>query len=412
MWMEVNTVIEDCLNTIKNDWLSTSDLFPDFLAEISYETKVQNEEYIQTVSEDFQKQIKSFSRISIGRKKWRQKTLTILMDVLYQESLIDIGRYMNQATIDALQEELKEFLRHVRKFAPDLSFEGIGQALRNYIVYVMFKEINQIKSGFNMACFGYSMLYPFTDNYIDNERYSIEEKLSYNQMIRDKIEDREVHPQTIHERKTCELFQAIESEYPRTKDSTVFTLLHMILEAQEDSIRQQNTGVIISAEERLNISLCKGGISVLIDRFFVKKEITNEDLSFYLGFGLILQLTDDLQDMKEDSEQFHQTIFTVDLNHEQVEKLVNKLIHFVCQTINSYQAQNDNLMKFILYHCYQLILSSVVDNKEFFSKEYINKLEKYFLVSYPFLEQLKKKQTENKDIKYQDTYLRILDEMI
>ena len=424
MLLESNKDIQNYLNTMKSEWLAASNYFPDFLSEISKETKTRNEQYIQTISNDFQKQLKGFSRIPIGHKKRKQKMINLLTDVICNETIIGIHYCMDQKTLEAFQEELKEFLRHVRKFAPELSFDDVGQALRNYIVYVMFKEIKQIKSGFSMAGFGYSMLYPFTDNYIDSINYSDKEKTEYNKIIRDKIEGKEVHPKSMHQRKTCELLQAIESEYPRDNDSTVFTLLLMMLEAQENSIRQQykmnwqaNSLVMkkdlpLTAGERLDISLYKGGISVLIDRFFVQKEITEDEWIFYLGLGFFLQLADDLQDIKNDSMQGNQTIFTVDLHHGQEKKIVNKMLHFVHHIMDAYQAENDIFKNFILSNCYQLIYSSAIGSKEFFSKDYLDELEKYLPVTYPFLENTKKNLIENKDTKIQDRYMKILDDII
>jgi hypothetical protein len=409
MLLEMNTVKEYYLNEIKKEWLAASDLFPDFLIEISKETKIQNEQYIQTVTDDFKKQLNRYSRLPMRHKKWKQKTLDILTDILYSETIIGIHDSMDQKTIDAFHEEIQKFLRHVRKFAPELSFEEIGQALRNYIVYAMFKEISQKQCGFNLAGFGYSMLYPFTDNYIDNKNYSAQEKLEYNQIIRDKIQGKEVHPKSMHQRKTCELLQAIEAEYPRDIDTTVFTLLLMMLEAQEDSIRQQNKGLPLTVEESLDISLYKGGISVLIDRFLVKKELTEDELIFYLGLGFFLQLADDLQDIEEDSLQGYQTIFTLDLHPEQEEKIVNKMIHFVYQIMRTYQSENDIFKNFILANCYQLINTSMAGSKKFFSKDYLDKSEKYLPVTYPFLDNFQKNLNANKDLKIQDKYMKLLD---
>jgi len=408
----MTTNISNYLNIIKNDWVSAEHLFPDFLLEISAEAKANNEQYFQMISVDFQKQLKSFPHIPIGRKKWKLKMLTLIKGVLYKETIIGLHKSTDQQTIDAFQEEIKAFLHQVRIFAPELSFSDIGQAIRNYMVYVMFKEINQIKSDFNMAGFGYSMLYPFTDNYIDNMKYSDKEKLEYNQIIRDKLEDKEVHPQSLHQQKTCDLLQAIELQYPRAIDSTIYELLLMMLEAQEDSIRQQNKGILLTTEERLDISLYKGGISVLIDRFFVKKKLNKEDYIFYLGMGFFLQLADDLQDIKEDSLQGHQTIFTIDLHSHQEEKIVNKMLHFIHQIMADYPAENDNFKNFVLTNCYQLIFTSAVGSKEFFSQEYLDQLEKYLPVTYPYLEKMRNNKAENKDMKIQDKYMKMLDEIL
>ncbi len=408
----LHLVKENYFTIIKNNWHATSDSFPDFLSEIDKKSKIQNEQYIQTVSENFHTQLNKFSRIPIGRKKWKQRTLHMIDTFLLGETIIGIHDSMSQQTLDCFKEELKDFLIHVRKFSPELSFEGIGQAVRNYVVYAMFKELNQINSGFSMAGFGYSMLYPFTDNYIDSKNYSNVQKTEYNQIIRDKLMGKEVLPKTLHQQKTCELLQAIESDYPRTIDSTIFTLLLMMLEAQEDSIWQQNKSLPLTAGERLDISLYKGGISVLIDRFLLDKEITEEDLIFYLEFGFFLQLTDDLQDIKEDSRQLNQTIFTADLHCAQEEKIVNKMLHFIHQIMESYQTENNKFKNFILSNCYQLIYFSVLQNREFFSKEYLGILEAFLPVTDSFYANMKKKNDESRDLKMKDKYMKILDEMI
>lgn len=412
MQKDITEDIEKCLNIVKEEWLNASDLFPDFLPEIPYEIKIQNEQYIKSFSEDFQKQIKSFSRLPIRQKKWKQKTLNMLSEVLYHETIINIHQSMKPREIDLFQAELEEFLRHARTFAPELSFEEIGQAIRNYIVYAMFKEIHQVKTGFSNAGFGYSMLYPFTDNYIDNNEYSASDKVEYNQLIRDKIAGKEVHPRTDHQQKTCDLLQAIETEYPRENDSTVFTLLHMMLDAQEESIRQQQKGSLLTTEERLNISLYKGGISVLIDRFLVGKELTEEELIFYLGMGFFLQLADDLQDIKSDSELGYQTLLTVSLSYEEEEKAVNKIIHFILHIMEAYHAENNIFKNFVLSNCCQLIFTSIGGSKEFFSKEYINRIEKYLPVTYAFLEASKKNILINQDVKVQQQYINLMDHII
>jgi len=405
-------IIKDCcLSTVKNKWLESEDSFPLFLIPISNVTKSENETYIQTVSADFRKQLNSFSHVPFGRKRWKRKTMNLLKQVLSTETIIGTHQFLNQQTLDSFQEELTKFLRSARQFSPELSIDGIGQAIRNYIVYLMFDELNQMNHVFNTACFGYSMLYPFTDNYLDSDEYSDEEKKQYNQMIQDKIEGNVIHPNSIHQKKTCDLLQAIESKYPRDYDSTISNLLLMMLEAQEDSLLQQNTTSTLTYEERLDVSVYKGGISVLIDRFFVEKEITEEDLIFYLEFGFFLQLADDLRDIDEDSNNCNQTIFTLDFRFEEQEKIVNKMLHFLHKIMASYQADNNIFKDFILSNCYQLIYLSVAGSKCFFSKEYLDQLENYLSVTFLFLDNHNDNLKNNK-INIQANYMKILDEMI
>lgn len=412
MRLDKNSVREICMDRIRREWLSAPDTFPDFLVEISPETKADNELYIKNVSDVFQKQIKRFPVHRERRAKWSQKTLCMLTDVLCEETIIGVHRSMDKKRIDAFLEELRIFLRHVRTFAPELPLEGIGQAIRNYVVYAMFNEIHRVETGFSTACFGYSMLYPFTDNYIDSLDHSSAEKLEYNRIIRDTIEGREAAPKTPHQMKTCQLLQMIEAAYPRDCDTSVYRLLLMMLEAQEDSLRQQDAGSLLSADERLDISLYKGGVSVLIDRYFVPREMTQEELVFYFGFGFFLQLADDLQDIEDDSVGGSQTLFTVEMDSAKAEKIVNKLLQFVHKLLGEYQAQDEIFKNFVLSNCNQLIYSSLLRSKAYFSREYLEQIEKYFPVTFAAYENMNRAGPVEIDGKVRDKYMRIMDEMI
>jgi len=400
------------LNIIKKQWLTANDTFPDFLISIPSETREYNEQSLQSVTVKFQKLLKDYSHIPLGRKRWRRKTRILIKDFLNNETIINLHKSMDSQTVDNFEDEVFEFLRHVRKFAPELTFADIGQATRNYIVYAMFKTIHSVNSGFSMAGFGYSMLYPFTDNYIDNKKCTDQDKQFYNQLIRDKIKGLEVHPTISHHKKTCELLQAIESVYPRDKDDSIFHLLLMMLDAQEKSIGQQNKAFPLTIEERLDISIYKGGISVLIDRFFVDKEITETDLIFYLGFGFFLQLADDLQDIKEDSQLGYSTIFTIDLNYGQEEKFVNKLLNFLHTIMNNYHVENDNFKDFVFSASILLILTSSIGSKDFFSQEYLDRLDEFLPIPSSTIKNYLHNQFDQINSKQQDKYLASLDELL
>lgn len=412
MLLDRNEIKRTCISEIKSHWMTAPDSFPTFLSKISAETKIQNELYIQAISDNFQKSVKRFPVNPMKRKKWKQKMFQMLEEVIFEETVVGIHNYITPQRIQTFQDEIKDFLVSVRAFAPDLSMEGIGQALRNYILHAMFVELNQTTPGLNAACFAYSMLYPFTDNYIDSQNYSDKEKDEYNQLIREKIKGKKVLPQTQHQQKTCELLSMIESKYLRDDDPSIFNLLLMMLEAQEESLYQQKKDIVLPIEKILDISLYKGGVSVLIDGFFVKNEITQDDLNFYLAFGFFLQLADDLQDIKEDSMNEHKTIMTADLISDSLEKIVNKMFHFVHQIMTDHHIENILFRDFVLSSCYQLVSASVVGSREFFSQGYLEKIEKHMPVSCVFLENMQKMQTDTPEIKIQDKYMKILDEMI
>lgn len=397
------------LNIIKEKWQKADDSFPDFLPNITQEIRATNDEYVTEIAKSFQEQLKDLPRYNFGRRKWKKKTMPLINEVLYQEDLIGLHKVMDQTSIDEFTAEIFQFLRHVRSFSPELKLYDIGQALRNYIVYVCFKKMHKVNSGFSMAAFGYSMLYPFTDNFIDNKNCTATEKQEYNQLIRNKIQGSPINPRTKHQRKTCELLQAIENDYPREESTGVYKLLLYMLEAQEISIKQQNKELPLTKEERLHISVYKGGFSVLIDRFFVHKEITEADFLFYLAFGYFLQLADDLQDVKEDSELGYSTLFTLDLHSSSMEALVNKMLHYLKDIMEDYQADNEIFKSFILNTSQLLILSSLIGSKEFFSSSYLERIYHLLPVSRSVLETYLDNQMNTVDLKEQKRYMKALD---
>ncbi len=400
------------LEVIKTIWLNSSDSFPISLAEVPAEEKLYNEAYIDQIFDTYCQQQNNIPRLPFGRKKWSKKTEAFFMDLLSKEEIVGIHNAMKSQELTAFYTELVEFTRHARSFAPELSFEELGQAIRNYIVYAMFKVINRINTGFSSAGYGYSMLYPFTDNYIDTVANTLSEKQEYNQLIRDTIEGKGVHFKNSYYKKTYLLLKAIEKEYNREETTGIYTLLLMILEAQEESISQQSKSNYLSLEQRLDISLWKGGVSVLVDRYLINKQLLDEDYLFYLSFGFFLQLADDLQDIKEDSRNGNQTLFTLNLETAKEEKIVNKLLNFLQDIIDAYSAENNTFKNFVKKSSYYLIYSSIVRSREFFSADYLLQIEKLMPVTATYLEKAQNGVKGKQDKKIQKQQRKLLDCLI
>lgn len=403
--MEISrsTIKEVYLKHIKEDWLNADTSLPDFIPPILLKEKQANETFIR-------KTVKAFKKLKKDHSK--RNALKLLNQVLQQENILGIHKVLDENTLTAFQTEMKSLLRSIRIFAPELELEDIGQALRNYSVYAMFNELHGVAQNCSSAIFGYSMLYPFTDNYIDNPLHSSIEKQLYNKLIKDKLSGISVTPICEHHEKTCRLLDAIESDYPREKDASIYTLLLLMLEAQEDSLAQQNEDIHLSLDDRLDISLYKGGVSVLIDRYFVHKEITQEDMYFYLAFGFFLQLADDLQDIGEDLAKGSQTLLNYEVTQKYAEKTVNQMFHFLHTLFLSYNSSKSTFQEFILHNSYQLILLSVLQSKEYFSDSYLSYIEGYLPITPAFIEELKASLPKNKDAMNQTTMMKLLDEMI
>ena len=394
MIFEKERISDICFKNLKPLWLSTSKEFPTFLKPVSTDTKIINETFIQKNSKKMSKHWKKLNTnkmqwIPYYRKRWSRKAETLLNQFIREEPILNIRSSLSSDALSDIGTELKKFLYAARQFKPDLSVSDLGQALRNYLVYAIFLELIGKNQNFTPAIFGYSMLYPITDNYIDSDR-SHDEKCAYNMMIRDKIKGAPVSPVSLHDIQTCKLLSDIEAVYPRDAETDIYSGLTLMLEAQQESLLQQGKECRLPMEKRLEISLYKGGVSVLIDRYLADSHISEEELHFFLGFGFVLQLADDLQDIASDLREGSQTLLTLEQNPDTLEKLVNQLLQFVYRLFQGYPFANADFQEFLFHGTIYLLLMSTQMSQEHFHKDYLQKLETYFPVRFPFLDQYTK----------------------
>ena len=84
-----------------------------------------------------------------------------------------------------------------------------------------------------------------------------------------------------------------------------------ICKAQSQSLQQHLPKEDANFEDILNITLAKGGTSVLADMYIVDPVPTQGEELFSFAFGFALQVVDDIQDMEVDAKNEQQTIVTL-----------------------------------------------------------------------------------------------------
>lgn len=286
----------------------------------------------------------------------------------------------------------KNFVKEAKRFDENIGINDIGQAMRNVWIINILQAIKGEKVELSKAIFGYSMLYPYTDNYLDNAKISINNKKQFNNRLTERLEGKSINPNDEHERKVYKLIENIEEVFDRKKHNKVYESLMEIQNGQVASLNQQDEITIPYERDILGISIEKGGSSVLVDGYLINGELTLEELEFCIGYGMLLQFADDLQDVKEDLVNNHMTIMSQLSGHYNLDFIVNKLINFTINVIDDFKKlENNNKIKnMIKDNCIMLILFSVVLSKEFFSKEYVKEKEKYLPFTIEYIEKLKK----------------------
>jgi len=110
-------------------------------------------------------------------------------------------------------------------------------------------------------------------------------------------------------------------------------------------------------------------------------------------------LIDDLQDVKEDLDNNHMTIFSVLATKLPLDKLVNKLFWFIDEVLNHTNVfsceESIKIKKVIQESCKVMILEAIAKNKKMFSRRYINQMKKYSMIRFSYYRKLKSKFKKN-----------------
>jgi hypothetical protein len=280
-----------------------------------------------------------------------------------------------------------QFIEASRDFDPSISNEDISQALRNvwtmnWIQMLLNKPVEMTKS-----VFAYSLLYPYTDNYIDNLKVSCEEKNGFNNRLADKLAGGSVLPKNKNEEKVFKLVEMIEEQFNRAVYPNVFESLIAIHTAQTKSMKLSSSEILISCDELLNISLEKGGTSVLADGYLIAGDLTETQKTFLFGFGAYLQLIDDLQDVSDDYAGKVKTVFSTDDN--KLDKLIGQLNCFGERVLFGSGSfgfgEKFSAFDMMKKSCRLLSISAVGITSEFYNSAFLKMIEVHSPFRFSFL---------------------------
>ncbi len=386
----------DSIKGIKAEWEKQPEAFPVFLEKhpeifpaVGDMQKKENEALIEEFSARMQKKAEQRPEGKEGLKQWEQEMEQELKCFLEKEKMLSLSEWINPVLFHEFEKETKHFIDRVRGFDADLNAGQIWQAMRNYFIYAMIVEMQGERQNAANPILAYSLLYPYTDNYIDDKTTTKEEKERYNRMIARKLKGEPVLVQSALEEKTCRLLDMIGDAYEGEAKKKVIGTLLQLLEAQKAGI---------SEDEILGISIWKGSASVLADYLFATQDWREKEEGFYLRFGFLLQLVDDLQDMEEDKKEGSHTMMIKAAEQKRLEGQVNRLLWFIWDTVRDFEPRNPGLKGFVLKNCVEITLLSAAMNAQHFLKEYIKALEPYLPLSVEFIKKMKKQQKKGKHV--------------
>lgn len=211
------------------------------------------------------------------------------------------GRQLEPLLANGFRDALRAFPVRARRFDASLRPADIYQAARNALTMHCLQSLLGVPVESTPAVVGYSLLYPYTDNLLDDESLGAAAKMAFSRRLAERLRGREVEPDDRREARIFELVGMIETQFDRARFPDVFASLLAIHRAQERSVALLGGAAPLPARTIVEIGVEKGGTSVLADGYLVAGALTPAQAECIFGPGVFLQLRDDLDELERRS---------------------------------------------------------------------------------------------------------------
>ncbi len=290
----------------------------------------------------------------------------------------------------------KAFFYQARDFGPELTPENIYQGLRNVWIMNGLQLMMELPVEITPSVFAYSMIYPYSDNFLDDPGITSNEKKEFSKRFNLRLHGEHVSPVNHTEKQLFKLVSMFEEQYNRNEYPKVYQSLYAIQKGQTDSLKLLTTAGLSQRETR-KVCFEKGGASVLADGYLVAGKLTKQQEQALFGYGIYLQLLDDIQDMKEDADANTNTMCT-SLGQNNLGEFVNRTVHFgrsALEEMKCFKASNVDVFLNLMNRSIEtMAIESVGINEKGFTKQYLNKMEQFSPLHFNFVRE-KKSQSKS-----------------
>ncbi|MBZ5496810.1 MAG: hypothetical protein LAP85_10435 [Acidobacteriia bacterium] len=369
-------------------WLSSAVGTPTSAMTYTASAQRRNERNTDLLIDSMEKELRNYPSRPREQSGWRERIFVTLRQFgtksfRFPDSHFDVIFSPDYFAVT------RAFARQARAFDESIETDALAQALRNVWVMNCLQMFLGRRPSLSPSVFAYSMLYPYTDNHLDQPKLPYETKRMACRRLGLRLSGRNIEPCDAHEAAVFRLVEMIEGEYPRATSPEVYSSLLAIHAGQVKSLGQQHTPFAPDETTLLRISVEKGGSSVLADGWLVGGEMRRAEADFFFGFGVMLQLLDDLQDLPDDRNAGHWTLFTRTASAECLDRHTSQLWHFVHNVLDSRGCLADShgleLRDLIRRNSTILLLRAMAESAGYYSADYVHHMERFSPLSFAFL---------------------------
>jgi len=377
-------------------WGKCSSRLPEFSKSYSSTEKLLKEKSL----DQFLQSIKSFRKRRISKNGLTEKEHQLFFTNtrgFLRDGMDFTDHQLEMMFSDEMIGLTKTFILESREFDAALTYSEIFQACRNVWIMNGLQLIMGLPMKLTPSIFAYSLLYPYTDNMIDDPLISNIDKMIFSERFRLRLSGQFLKPKDRTESAIYRLVEMIETEYPRIDFPEVYESLLGIHEAQTNSVKLIKRNNLLSEIDTLKICLTKGGASVLADGYLVAGKLTETQRYFLFGYGAYLQLLDDIQDIEEDYRDGLMTVFSGSAFQSPLDEKLNKTYWFgeeVMKSLDYFDGQHLDLFKSLMRKSMDLYISeAIAQTPEAYSTKYVSDFESWSPFHFSYIRKQKKEFT-------------------
>ena len=393
--------VQDYIDHFIDIWEKSPSTFPNFPKVYSENEKLERENNY----EKFQEKLKDLQNPQAARKVRKDPGQSFFpMFKAFLETVFDFDKnHLFLILSDDFKDVSKDFFYKARAFGPELKPESIYQGMRNVWIMNGLQLMANVPVKITPSVFAYSMIYPYSDNFLDDPDVTEKEKQIFSDRFNQRLHGYSVFPDNFTEEQLFKLVEMFEDEFPREHFPEVYESLYAIQKGQTDSLKMNRKNGISDGEIK-RICFEKGGASVLADGYLVAGKLTRVQEQALFGYGVYLQLLDDIQDVKEDSMAFTRTMFSC-LPEEDLGSFVNRAIHFGRSALEEMRcfpgAQNNEFLDLMNRSIETMIVESAGLNNSWYDKAYLKELEKYSPLHFAFVREKRSQSKSQRFVLFQ-----------
>ncbi len=292
----------------------------------------------------------------LQEEQWKQEMDLRVLELLRKESILNFNALEPQVQQEFLHIT-KQFIRDAMRFDCEIQLADIMQAMRNVWIILLLECMLERPLCYHKAIFAYSMLYPYTDNFLDDPGITPALKKAFNHWLTKRLKGEvQRNTQPLYQ-EVDKLITMIEETFHRPQFPQVYEALLRIQEGQVLSLCQ---GERLSKDEILKISIYKGGASVLADGCLMDGTLQQKEAMFCMSYGFLLQVADDIQDMEEDRQAQQYTLASILSSRQERLKLAEQLHTYIHEVLYHHcPIKKQAMISFVEQNCRFLLLASL-----------------------------------------------------